>query len=289
MPTIWRTKRCRAADGLACVVALLVVTPAMADPSKAACVDASSEAQTLRDAHRLVEARDQLRVCAAGACPVVIQRDCATWLSEVEAALPTVVLSATSGAGEDLVHVKVTVDGRPFAAKLDGQAVVMDPGAHTFHFEGPDGTAVDREVLIKEGAKSQPISVVLGAIPPRQPLSGPAVPPAQGGSAVRTTGWIVGAAGVASLGFAATLGVVAIVDKNSAHCVDNVCDPGTSARIKNAALLSDVGWIGAGVLGATGAALLIFAPKEKATESHVNVGVVFGPYGANVIVGGALW
>jgi hypothetical protein len=288
MRTTGRTKRGGAADGLACV-ALLVVMPAVADPSKAACVDASSEAQTLRDAHRLVEARDQLRVCAAGACPLVIQRDCATWLSEVEAALPSVVLSATSGAGEDLFNVKVTVDGRPFAAKLDGQSVLMNPGAHTFHFEGSDGTTVDRDVLIKEGAKSQSISVVLGAIPSRQPLPGRVVPPAPAGAAVRTAGWVVGAVGVASLGFAATLGVVAIVDKNSAHCVDNACDPGTSARIKNAARLSDAGWIGAGVLGATGAALVIFAPKEKATESHVKVGVVFGPYGANVIVGGALW
>ena len=69
--------------------ATLATTAALAD-DKAACLSASQQAQNLRDAHKLVEARAQLRVCARKECPAVVQRDCLTWLGEVERSLPTV-------------------------------------------------------------------------------------------------------------------------------------------------------------------------------------------------------
>jgi hypothetical protein len=94
-----------------------------------------------------------------------VQSDCARWLDEVEAALPTVVVTAKSGAGVDLVDVKVSVDGKLLVSKLDGQGVSMNAGPHTFHFEGADGTSLDQAVMIKEGVKNQPVVGVLGAAP----------------------------------------------------------------------------------------------------------------------------
>ena len=120
------------------VASVLVARGALAD-EKAACLDASSKGQTLRDQHKLVEARQQLRVCAAGGCPSVVQTDCAAWLADVEKAIPTVVLAAKNGAGADLFDVKVSVDGQPLASRLDGQALPLDPGPHAFRFEGADG------------------------------------------------------------------------------------------------------------------------------------------------------
>src|ERR1700733_10293046 len=93
------------------VPAILVAAPAFAD-EKAACLDAASKGQRFRDTHKLVEAREQLRVCAAAQCPAVVQSDCANWLADVEKALPSVVLSAKSGTGVDLVDVTVSVDGQ---------------------------------------------------------------------------------------------------------------------------------------------------------------------------------
>jgi hypothetical protein len=68
-----------------CALVALWSSRAAADgpPDKAACLDASSQAQSLRDAHKLVEARQKLRVCAQAACPGVVQRDCLSWLDAV--------------------------------------------------------------------------------------------------------------------------------------------------------------------------------------------------------------
>jgi hypothetical protein len=64
----------------------------------------------------------------------------------------------------------------------------------------------------------------------------------------------------------AVFGVVAIGDKSGAHCNGGVCDHGTVSGIKTSALVSDIGFIGGGVLLATGAALVLFAPKERASS-----------------------
>jgi hypothetical protein len=138
----------------------LLASSAFAD--KQVCTDAYGQAQTLRDAHKLTEAREQLRVCARADCPDFIAKDCAGWLKDVEPRIPSVVLIAKNAAGSDLVDVKVTVDGAPVATKLDGLAVDVDPGAHTFAFEAADGK-VEQKVVIAEGGKAQRVSVAFGA------------------------------------------------------------------------------------------------------------------------------
>jgi hypothetical protein len=265
------------------------VTTAFADDT-AACLDASTKAQTLRDAHQLVEARAQLRACAASSCPAVVQRDCANWLVEVDKSLPTVVVTAKNRAGADLVEVKVSVDERSFVSKLDGAAVPMNPGPHTFHFEGADGTRVDQQVVIKEGEKNQPVAVVLGAAvppPPPAPTSTGATEPVGSSSPWRTVGWALGGVGVAGVAMGAVFGVIAIGDKNGAHCVDNRCDPGTSSGIKTAALLSDVGWIAGGVLLASGAAIVLVTPGVHERAVSLRVAPALVADGAGAVLGGA--
>ena len=184
-------------------------------------------------------------MCAAAQCPGVVQTDCANWLAEVEKALPSVVLAAKNGAGGDLVDVRVSVDGQPLVAKLDGQAVSMNAGLHTFHFEGAAGV-VDQQVVVREGEKNQTVAVVLAApavapTPPTPPLPPP--PPAtpsdahaSGAGPWKTVGWVVGGVGVVGLGVATVFGILAEGDKSSAHCnASNVCDPGTVSGIKSAA------------------------------------------------------
>jgi hypothetical protein len=272
--------------------AALVPSLAMAD-DKAACLEAAAKGQRLRGSHQLVEAREQMRACAAAQCPAVVQTDCARWLDEVEAALPTVVLAARGGTGVDLFDVKVTVDGKLVASKLDGEGAPMNAGPHTFHFEGADGTSVDQQVMIKEGEKNQVVSVVLGSIPAAVP--GPAglpetVPGAERATSSpwKTVGWVVGGVGVAGLAVGTVFGLVAIGDKNAAHCADNLCDPGKASGIKSAALVSDIGWISGGVLLATGAALVLFTPRGR-TEAAVTVRMapVAIAGGGGALLGGA--
>src|SRR5580658_608195 len=112
--------------GVLATAAFLAATAAHA-ADHAACMDAVSQGQTLLDQHKLVEARDRFRVCAGAACPSVVQADCANWLASVEKSIPTVVVTAKNATGEVLVNVKVSVDGQPFALRLDGDARALDP------------------------------------------------------------------------------------------------------------------------------------------------------------------
>jgi hypothetical protein len=210
------------------------------------CLDAVAKGQRLKDAHQLVEAREQLRICAAPSCPAVVLTDCANWLDEVEKALPSIVLTARNAAGADQVDVKVSIDGQPFVSKLDGHAVPMNAGPHRFHFEDAAGASVDRLVLVKEGDKYLAISADM---PP---------PPRASSSSWEAVGWALGGVGVAGLLAGGAFGLLAIHDKDSAHCDSkNVCDPGTTDAIKTAALASNIGWIAGGVLLGGGATLLL--------------------------------
>jgi hypothetical protein len=287
----------------ALALSLAAWTAPAAAQDKAACVDAASKAQKLRSEHSLVEARAELRVCSSAACPTAVQADCTGWLTEVEGSLPTVVVSAKNRSGADLFDVKVSVDGAPLASKLDGHAAPMNPGPHAFHFETADGSALDQQVMVREGEKNQEVAVVLGALPasppspppagasPGSPLQSSPLPADSGAvqsSPWKTIGWVAGAAGIVGLGIGATFGVIALHDKNAAGCnAADVCQPGTTGGIKSAALVSDIGWIAGGVLLASGAALVLFAPGDHRAASAIRVAPSLVAGGGGAVLGGA--
>src|SRR5690349_12130436 len=93
-------------------VLLAIASPSRAEDEKVACVSASEQGQQLRDHAKLVDARDKFVQCARDECPSVVRKDCVQWLSEVTNSLPSVVLSAKDDAGQDVLEVRVTVDGR---------------------------------------------------------------------------------------------------------------------------------------------------------------------------------
>ena len=41
---------------------------------------------------------------------------------------------ARDAKGEDLTEVRLTIDGETVAERLDGRALTLDPGTHTFRF-----------------------------------------------------------------------------------------------------------------------------------------------------------
>src|SRR5215468_641818 len=92
--------------------------------------------------------------------------DCSQWLSEVEARIPTVVLSARDTSGRDLVKIVVTtVDGATVASRLDGRAIELEPGEQVFVFVAPDGARREKRVLVREGEKNQSVSAVFDGPP----------------------------------------------------------------------------------------------------------------------------
>jgi hypothetical protein len=280
--------------------ASLIIGAARADEG-AACFDAAEKGQTLRAAHKLVDARDQFRLCAAPTCPASVQTDCVTWVAEVEKGVPTVVLSAKDATGNDVIDLDVTMDGAPLATKLDGTSLPVNPGPHTFRFQWSDGTSRDLQKVIAEGQKDVVVAVSLAPIggvagPPA--LVGPAAvltqrpTAAAGGPPWHTIGWITGGVGVAGLILGGVFSAITISDKNAADCnsTTHTCtNYGSMNSAMSAASVSGVGYIGGGVLVATGAAFLLFTrgtreTPTRATSTTVRVGPMAGAR-----VGGAIF
>jgi hypothetical protein len=141
---------------------LLVGREARAD-SKQACADAYVKAQHFRQDAKLRAAREQLLICAMDTCPAALQQDCTQWAGEVDAAMPTVVIEAKGRDGRDAVDVKVSVDGDLLLEKLDGSAVPVDPGVHTFRFQIEGAPEVEQKVVVRVGDKNRRITVDLAA------------------------------------------------------------------------------------------------------------------------------
>jgi len=139
---------------------------------KRACAIASEEAQLRRIHKQLRGTREQLLICARDVCPPVIKHDCEQWLNEVDASMPTVVISAQDADGHDVGTVRVQLDGKPFLEKLDGNAAPIDPGEHVLSLQQGDGPAIEEHVIIREGEKNRVVAVHL------KPQGSPGVRPA---------------------------------------------------------------------------------------------------------------
>jgi hypothetical protein len=128
------------------------------------CATAYEQAQELRRGGGLVEARAQLLTCTSASCPTFITADCRRWLDEVESALPSVVFAARR-LGRDLELVQVKADGRLVTERLDGRAVAIDPGKHSFTFTAPGSPEVRVDAIINEGSKHRLITVDIPMAP----------------------------------------------------------------------------------------------------------------------------
>nr|UXE44480.1 hypothetical protein Hi04_10k_c2441B_00028 [uncultured bacterium] len=252
-----------------------------ANDGKKACADAYTQAQTLRDAHRLKEARAQLRTCAQTSCAAFIVKDCTEWLAAVERVMPSVVLVAKDARGSSLSKVAVSADGTPLTGMLDGGAIEIDPGSHTFVFVAEDGARAEVPYTVMEGQKAQAVAVTFPALPapPTPPL--PSVePPPDRSVASRTSFWTVqrtlgvvtAGVGVAGVAVGSVFGVLMLSAANAQknHCASPTSctaygtastDHSTAVKDGNAATAA---FIAGGALIAGGAILFLTSPSDKA-------------------------
>ncbi len=161
------SSRLRASAALA--VAIVVASPiARADEKrdqKDACVAAYEKAQQLRMDAKLRAAKEQLVVCSRPECPVIVRQDCAQWMGEVSASLPSVVVAARDTGGHDVIDVRVTLDGVVVAERLDGKPIAVDPGPHKLRYETRGKPPVEEQVLVREGERNRPLNVTFAPAP----------------------------------------------------------------------------------------------------------------------------
>jgi hypothetical protein len=288
-------------------VSLLAVS-ATADVTKEQCVDANGQGQQLRREGKLAAAREQLRLCMKPKCPAIVRDDCTKRLDELEKAQPTIAFTAKDASGADITAIKVTVDDQPLASKLDGTALPVDVGEHTFTFEAPGEPVVTRKLVLTEGEKGRREAITIGQaapppVPARAPIETAAAPApandAGGPGARKVVGLSVGGAGVVALGVGAAFGFMAISKKNqqTTDCPDAAtCTTDGHSRALDDhssgmtdSTLSTVGFIAGGAL-LVGGAILFFTGGHgagAAESSAFQVAPSVGPGSGGMLVRGA--
>lgn len=119
-----------------------------------------------------MRARTALAQCTTSACPAVIRTQCADWLADLEARMPTIVLGARDVAGHDIARVRVMFDGRELTTVLDGRPVEVDPGSHRLRFDAEGHRGLEMDLVVRTGEKNRLVSAVLEPEHPSPP--GPA-------------------------------------------------------------------------------------------------------------------
>jgi hypothetical protein len=176
------------------------------------CIGGNAKAQWLRQAGKFDEAREQLKSCAQASCPGMVRDDCMQRLDELERAQPTIVFDVKDSAGNDVSAVAVTVDGRRLVDRLDGRAIGVDSGDHTFTFTVAGRSPVSRTLLLHEGEKGRREHVVVpaSAQSSRPEVSAEPATEDRHPSPWRAIGLATAGVGVVGLGVGVALGVVAV-------------------------------------------------------------------------------
>lgn len=227
-----------------------------ADATKQACVSAYDETQSFRQKGALRSAREKALACSQEACPAIVKKDCAQWLGEIDAALPSVSFAVKDAAGQDTTAARVFVDDQILAERLSAAAVPVDPGERTFRVEIDGKPPLERKVVVREGEKGRVLDFSFAD--PTAP--GPTEPPAhKDGAGIPLASWILGGVGVVGVGLFATFGAIGLSEKGDAEdpgsgCAPNCTDDEVSS-IRGKFLVADIS-LGVGV-AALGAAVIV--------------------------------
>ena len=245
--------------------AVLFVSPARAaDPTVEECVSANERSVPLRKAGKLREARAGLLRCSSASCPAAVRDDCIAEATRLERALPSLVFAVKDAAGNDLTAVRITMDGQPFAERLDGAALDVDPGEHVFVLSA-QGQTVERKLLVREGEKSRREQITIGAAAatPATPAAPARAPATDGGwGTQKTAGIALVGLGVVSIGVGSVFGVLAGSSWDTAKTkCGTSCAPGSDA----------------------------YKDKDTANTNATVANIGFGVGLAALIGGGALW
>ncbi len=258
--------------------------PAPADAGVVDCAAAYESAQTERQAGHFRAASNQAMLCSQSTCNQAIVRECIDLFEAIQAEMPSMVFSARRADGGELTSVKVEMDGQPLLENLDGKALALDPGAHTFKFiaEGFDPKEVTQTARV--GDRNRLVEVVFGELPPAAPpaplpaQNGP--PAAKPGRSVPVASYVLVGVSAVALGTFGYLRLSGVQDYNELNqdCSPE-CDPDKVDPIRSKFQLS---YIALGVSGAALAAATIvyFAvPGDDGTPA-AEVGFGATPMGA---------
>jgi hypothetical protein len=275
--------------------------PAGGDDPKQVCLQSFDRGQTRRTEGRLLAARQDLAVCAQSRCPDFVRPKCIAWMQELDAAIPSVVVSAKAPSGQDTTAVRVLLDGKVVAETLDGKPIQLDPGPHQLVLEHGGVAPVEMGLLAKQGEQNRIIEVSF-ATPsassekPATSATEPEAPKAPGGEGQDQGGisplvWVGLGLGVAGLGVGAVTGGLAMASYGDLEerCPDGKCVRADTEEDYDAtgalADVSTVAFIAGGVLTAAGVIGLVIslAGSEEEEGAAWTLQPTFGPGFAGLV------
>ncbi|MDB4933657.1 MAG: hypothetical protein JWP87_629 [Labilithrix sp.] len=274
----------------ASTIAMAIVLAPGTASADATCISAYEQTQTLRKDGKPVAAKAQAAICARESCPALLTKDCTKWLAELEAVIPSVVLDPRTPAGALRTDVRVKLDGAALGEKIDGKAMSLEPGSHTFVFEADGAAPTERTIVVRDGEKNKKVTVTLA--PARGGENGDAKPVAD--RPIPLGVWIFGGASVLALATSAAFAIDGLGKKSDLDQCKPHCAAGDIDAMSTSFTLADVA-LGAGVMaGAAAVYLFLTRPTAeapavaRANDPATNARVRPVPFAAPLPGGGAL-
>ena len=125
-------------------------------------------------AHGCSHRASGLRICEL---PGEVRKDCVRRIEQVNASMPTIVFEAKDESGNDLTAVTIKMDGQVITEQLDGTAISLDPGAHTFAIDAIGQAGMTKQLVIREGQKDRREQIQVRTLREAAAASSPALPP----------------------------------------------------------------------------------------------------------------
>jgi hypothetical protein len=230
------------------------------------CSHAYELGQRFRQQSRLRDARSELVICAQDRCPPVLRKDCVGWLAEVTDAIPAIAIQARGADGCDRPLATTWIDGVLVSRGAEGRPIEVDPGPHTVRVE-LDGAMVEQTVVVSAGDRrrivtlssvANPASCGMTAPSPPKPLEldiPPAQPQREGARPVPALVYLLGGAGLVSLGVGSGFAVSGWSQKATLDHCKGSCANGDVDTMQRTFLVSDV-TMGVGLVALAAATVL---------------------------------
>ncbi len=251
-----------------------------ADKTSLGCIQASDEGQTARDNGHLLRARELFAQCSEPKCPTLIRRDCTSWIEQLQAQIPSVVLGARDAEGHDVLDARVTIDGQPLEDKVRGGPIELEPGPHVIRWESAGVEPVEMRIALRAQEKNRAVVATFSRSTSMTMAPAAPAPAKVGLLALPTATYVLGGVGVAALGAFAYVGLRARRDSEALH---ETCAPACArddvAALKTKLLVADVA-LGVGAVSLAAAAVIALTGRTPTSKTAWDLRVAPNTTGA---------